>query len=304
MLSRTIISLGSDAEVSDRRGAGRGPAALRAGRDRRPGLLRRHDRGQARRRLVALVRRPAGPSASGRSPSSTARPCSVGASTVRWALAQLGSRVVRSRIDNLLEGDGSSVEQVEIVFGSADQLFDLTSYTRHTGRDTTGNLLTQGRPGRALEGLHEGPGDDRPHGPRHGQLPGRVRDAALATGALGRDPQPGDRPARLPARRPRQLRRPDRRDPALLPGEPRHRARTKPASSSSSATWSRSWRACRWRRPRTGCAICSRRSGMPGAAPGPQRSPPRWPDGRRDLARPSIAVASTSARPTTSRPAR
>jgi Fe-S cluster assembly scaffold protein SufB len=66
------------------------------------------------------------------------------ASSVRWALAQLGSRVVRSRIDNALEGDGSSVEQAEIVFGSADQLFDLTSYTHHTGRDTTGDLLSKG----------------------------------------------------------------------------------------------------------------------------------------------------------------
>ena len=64
--------------------------------------------------------------------------------TLRWALAQLGCRVIRSRIDNTLEGDGSSVEQAEIVFGSADQLFDLTSYTRHIGRDTTGNLLSKG----------------------------------------------------------------------------------------------------------------------------------------------------------------
>ena len=64
--------------------------------------------------------------------------------TVRWALAQLGCRVVRSRIDNSLEGNGSAVEQAEIVFGSADQVFDLTSYTRHVGRDTTGNLLSKG----------------------------------------------------------------------------------------------------------------------------------------------------------------
>ena len=64
--------------------------------------------------------------------------------TVRWALAQLGCRVVRSRIDNRLEGNGSAVEQAEIVFGSTDQLFDLTSYTRHVGRDTTGNLLSKG----------------------------------------------------------------------------------------------------------------------------------------------------------------
>ncbi len=64
--------------------------------------------------------------------------------TLRWALAQLGSKLVRSRVDNRLEGDRSSVEQVEIVFGSEDQLFDLTSYTRHLGRDTTGNLLSKG----------------------------------------------------------------------------------------------------------------------------------------------------------------
>jgi Fe-S cluster assembly scaffold protein SufB len=63
--------------------------------------------------------------------------------TLRWALAQLGGRLVRSRVDNRLSGDRSSVEQVEIVFGSNDQLFDLTSNTRHIGRDTTGNLLSK-----------------------------------------------------------------------------------------------------------------------------------------------------------------
>jgi len=63
--------------------------------------------------------------------------------SLHWALAQLGSRLVRSRVDNRLAGDRSSVEQVEIVFGAQDQLFDLTSYTRHIGRDTTGNLLSK-----------------------------------------------------------------------------------------------------------------------------------------------------------------
>jgi Fe-S cluster assembly scaffold protein SufB len=63
--------------------------------------------------------------------------------TLHWALAQLGSRLVRSRVDNRLVGDRSRVEQVEIVFGARDQLFDLTSYTRHIGRDTTGNLLSK-----------------------------------------------------------------------------------------------------------------------------------------------------------------
>ncbi len=64
--------------------------------------------------------------------------------SLRWALAHLGSRLVRSRVDNRLVGDRSIVEQVEIVFGSDEQLFDLTSYTRHVGRDTTGQLLSKG----------------------------------------------------------------------------------------------------------------------------------------------------------------
>jgi len=64
--------------------------------------------------------------------------------SLRWALAHLGSRLVRSRVDNRLVGDRSTVEQVEIVFGSDEQLFDLTSYTRHLGRDTTGQLLSKG----------------------------------------------------------------------------------------------------------------------------------------------------------------
>ncbi|HUQ44236.1 MAG TPA: SufD family Fe-S cluster assembly protein [Candidatus Limnocylindria bacterium] len=73
------------------------------------------------------------------------RHASIGeGATLHWALAQLGSRLVRSRVDNRLEGDRSSVEQVEIVFGGEQQLFDLTSYTRHIGRDTTGNLLSKG----------------------------------------------------------------------------------------------------------------------------------------------------------------
>lgn len=64
--------------------------------------------------------------------------------SLTWALAQLGGRLVRSRVDNRLVGDGSSVEQMEILFGGGDQLFDLTSYTRHVGRDTTGNILSKG----------------------------------------------------------------------------------------------------------------------------------------------------------------
>lgn len=64
--------------------------------------------------------------------------------TVNWAVASVGSRLHRSRIENLLVGRGASVNQVEIGFGDGKQLFDLTSYTRHSGEDTTSDLLSKG----------------------------------------------------------------------------------------------------------------------------------------------------------------
>jgi len=63
---------------------------------------------------------------------------------LRWALASVGAQLHKSRIDNQLVGRGSGVNQVEIGFGGARQLFDLTSYTRHIGADTTGDLLSKG----------------------------------------------------------------------------------------------------------------------------------------------------------------
>jgi len=63
---------------------------------------------------------------------------------LRWAIASVGGAYVKSRIDNRLVGRGSGVGQVEIVFGSGEQHFDLTSYTRHLGEDTTSDLLSKG----------------------------------------------------------------------------------------------------------------------------------------------------------------
>jgi Fe-S cluster assembly protein SufB len=63
---------------------------------------------------------------------------------LKWALASVGGELHKSRIDNHLVGRGSSVSQVEIGFGGGRQLFDLTSYTRHIGADTTGDLLSKG----------------------------------------------------------------------------------------------------------------------------------------------------------------
>ena len=147
LLSRTIISIGEDAEVSvveEQLASTAGASA--AGSSGESG-------GQAFFAGTTEIKLGAGSTLSfaGLQDFSTNqiafqhRSAVVGrGSTLRWALAQLGCRVVRSRIDNTLEGDGSSVEQAEIVFGSIDQLFDLTSFTRHIGRDTTGNLLSKG----------------------------------------------------------------------------------------------------------------------------------------------------------------
>ncbi len=63
---------------------------------------------------------------------------------LRWALASVGGQLHKSRIDNLLVGRGSGVSQVEIGFGGDKQLFDLTSYTRHIGADTTVTCCTKG----------------------------------------------------------------------------------------------------------------------------------------------------------------
>ena len=151
------------------------------------------------------------------------RHAAIGAgATLHWALAQLGGRLVRSRVDNRLEGDRSSVEQVEIVFAGGEQLFDLTSYTRHIGRDTTGNLLSKG----ALL--------DRSRSFMKGLI--TIEKSAVGTnsflGEFGMNLSKAARAVAIPSLEIDQpdCRRaahsssvgPDRCDPAVLPGEPRH----------------------------------------------------------------------------------
>ncbi len=150
------------------------------------------------------------------------------AADLRWALAQLGARLVRSRVDNVLAGDRSTVEQVEIVFGSDDQLHDLTSYTRHVGRDTTGQLLSKGvlmdRARTYMKGLIQiektAVGTDSFLG-EFGMNLSKTRPERC-------DPVPRDRPAGLPARGAQLVGRADRREPAVLPREPRDPTRRRP----------------------------------------------------------------------------
>ena len=140
LISRTFISLGEGASATVLEELlSSGPAPLDGGQSYLAGTLEVRLARDARLELASLQELPA------TTVAFQHRNAIIGeGATLHWALAQLGSRLVRSRVDNRLEGDRSSVEQVEIVFGGSDQVFDLTSYTHHVGRDTTGNLLSKG----------------------------------------------------------------------------------------------------------------------------------------------------------------
>ncbi len=140
LISRTLISLGEGAAATVLEElVASGPALLDGGQSFLAGTLEVRLARDARLELASLQELPATTVAFQHRDAIIAE-----GATLHWALAQLGSRLVRSRVDNRLEGDRSSVEQVEIVFGGSEQVFDLTSYTHHIGRDTTGNLLSKG----------------------------------------------------------------------------------------------------------------------------------------------------------------
>jgi len=141
LLSRTLVALGDGARASvlEELVASEGAASPDGGQSFFAGTLEVSLGRDARLEIASLQELPK------TTVAFQHRNAVIGeGATLHWALAQLGSRLVRSRVDNRLEGDRSQVEQVEIVFGGAEQLFDLTSYTRHLGRDTTGNLLSKG----------------------------------------------------------------------------------------------------------------------------------------------------------------
>ncbi len=140
LLTRTLVDLGegASAEIVEELGASPGAAQRGEAQALFTGTLEVHLAAGAELRVASIQDLAEGTVAFQH------RQAEIGeGATLHWALAQLGSRLVRSRVDNRLVGNRSSVEQVEIVFGAQDQLFDLTSYTRHIGRDTTGNLLSK-----------------------------------------------------------------------------------------------------------------------------------------------------------------
>jgi Fe-S cluster assembly scaffold protein SufB len=142
LLTRSIIDLGAGASASvleELDSSASGPLVPGAAQALFTGTLELHLGPESELSVASIQNLPANTIAFQQ------RRADIGAgAALHWALAQLGGRLVRSRVDNRLTGDRSSVEQVEIVFGDRTQLFDLTSFTTHLGRNTTGNLLSKG----------------------------------------------------------------------------------------------------------------------------------------------------------------
>jgi len=58
--------------------------------------------------------------------------------------AVIGGGTSKIRVDNVLEGDGSTLKDLEIVFGDGDQKIDLTANLHHIGFGTQGKMLAKG----------------------------------------------------------------------------------------------------------------------------------------------------------------
>ena len=122
LLTRTIIELGEDAEASlvEELVPYRPADRLRGRRRPFPRPCSRAPCEVNLGRGAPSCRSPASRTSARDQVAFQHRHASIGRQAgLHWALAQLGGRFVRSRVDNRLEGDRSSVEQVEIVFGVA-----------------------------------------------------------------------------------------------------------------------------------------------------------------------------------------
>ena len=65
-------------------------------------------------------------------------------SRIFWNIGYFGGKKVRSRVHSVLLGEGSEAEDMEVLFGNKEQQFDVYSTLLHTGRNTTGRVLSNG----------------------------------------------------------------------------------------------------------------------------------------------------------------
>ncbi len=62
---------------------------------------------------------------------------------VSWYIAMFGSVLSRYKTDSIMKGSGASAEDVEIIFGSDNQSFDVTSNLIHFGSHSRGRVLVK-----------------------------------------------------------------------------------------------------------------------------------------------------------------
>ena len=139
-----VIALGDGAQATRR-----SRSSSASGRAPRPigpqSFLGRDARGHARARGTARRRQPPG-AARVTTIAFQHRNAVIGeGATLHWALAQLGVAArPQPRSTTGSRATAARSSRSRSCSAASDQLFDLTSYTRHIGRDTTGNLLSKG----------------------------------------------------------------------------------------------------------------------------------------------------------------
>lgn len=67
-----------------------------------------------------------------------------GDSKIVWASGLLGGAYTRSRLESIMNNQGASSENIEVVFGSGTQRFDAVSNITHIGQNTSGHAISKG----------------------------------------------------------------------------------------------------------------------------------------------------------------
>ena len=65
-------------------------------------------------------------------------------SKIAWSTGLLGGAYTRSRLESLMNDQGATSENVEVVFGSDAQRFDTVSNITHMGPNTSGHAISKG----------------------------------------------------------------------------------------------------------------------------------------------------------------
>jgi Fe-S cluster assembly protein SufD len=77
-------------------------------------------------------------------------------STINWIEGNIGSRLTRSDVETVLNGDGSESKIVGAFFGHHDQHFDVNARVWHRAEHTTADLVTRGVLDDTARSVYEG----------------------------------------------------------------------------------------------------------------------------------------------------